>query len=96
VQAARHVLQHTDRGGLGEVRVVADVEGGIGVYFFGGGKQDDGGWGRRGAILISNDGEATRYRKDRSWSEAEIEDISMDHDSLSSAGDTIRKFVLGI
>lgn len=56
VERGREVLRISQALGLAPERVVADVEGGVVLYFFGGAQMDDGGWRLQSAWMVSNEG----------------------------------------
>lgn len=95
ITVARRALHLARRHGLSQARVTPDVEGGVAVYFFGGGRHADGGWNRQGAIMVSNEEEASLYLRDRSRPGAEVLDIGTEASALGQAVERIRQFVVG-
>lgn len=78
---------------LANCRITADIEGGVAVYFFGGGKALDGGWNHQGGILISNNGETSLYLRDRANKGAEISDVDPTEEGIRLAVLDIKKFI---
>lgn len=95
IRLGRQALEAARGVNLSEARVSPDVEGGVAVYFFGGGRHNDGGWNRQGAIMVSNDTEASLYLRDRAKPGAEVADINADPDGLGRAIERIRQFIVG-
>lgn len=95
IRVGRHALALARSQGLVHARVTPDIEGGVAVYFFGGGSHSDGGWNLQGAIMVSNEDEATLYLRDRSRAGADVTDIGTGADDLSRAVERIRQFVVG-
>lgn len=95
VAVVRRVLELAND--LPETRVTPDVEGGVALYFFGGGRHPDGGWNRRGGILVSNDVEATVHLRDRTGGngDSSVEEIPTDEDGLRGAVERVRSYVTG-
>lgn len=93
VAVARRALELAND--LPEARVVPDVEGGVALYFFGGGRHPDGGWNRRGGILVSYDAEATVHLRDRSAGngDSSVEEIPAGEDGLRNTVEHVLKFV---
>lgn len=95
INIARGAVAEARSAELGEARVVADVEGGVAVYFFGGEKLADGGWSRQGGFLVSNDSEVSLYLRDRRRRGSDIAEIEPCAESLARAVRQIRDFVSG-
>jgi hypothetical protein len=97
VQRCVELLRMGLQRGMSDARPSPDVEGGVSIYFFGGGQLHDGGWKRHGAIMVSNDLEACLYLHDRSkpLEDAGFEDIQLDDASVEDALQRISRFIYG-
>ncbi len=84
--------------GMYEPRVAADVEGRVAVYFFGGERHADGGFVRKGAIMVSNDGEMTYWLRDRSQPSSDSDSVvkEVSEDGLGRAVQWIQWFLSGL
>lgn len=95
IEAGRLVVEMANREGLSPPRVTADVEGGVALYFFGGGAMADGGTCLQAGVLLANEEEASLYRRDRRVTGSQIEEIQTDATSLGAAAAKIRAFLVG-
>jgi len=95
VNVARSLLQAGRVMGLATPRVVADVEGGVATYFFGGVSMEDGGWSRSGGLLTFNDGGGAIYLRDRLTRSTDIEEVSTTDTNLGAVVRRIQSFLLG-
>lgn len=86
---ARQVVLNVDAIG----RIAPDVEGGVTVYFFGGGEHVDGGWNRQGGIILSNDGELVLYLRDRLQAGSQVSCLTAG--DIGQAVERIHQFLEG-
>jgi hypothetical protein len=93
IERAREILQIAREVGLVGARVSPDVEGGVALYFFGGGPMEDGGTARQAGVLLSNEGDAASYMRDRTQRGSQVAAVDDGRDGLVRAVEAIRAFV---
>lgn len=64
VRTAEAVLAESHRQGRFPDRIVADVDGGVALYFLGGHQDASGGHSRHFGVLIDNEGEGAYYKRE--------------------------------
>jgi len=86
IEMARAILTQEPPHGTMETQISADVDGGLALYFFGGNRMDDHGWRHQTGILVSNDGEACVYQKDRATNlPGTFEDVELSPSGIGCA-----------